>query len=103
MKTFNFKKEDLDYLCAAKYRVDSKKLDIQMINLGIEAYILGMVLPKLGVGSEEKVHVKYYLDKGTLEVYAQDEKQPDYQLSAEAQPETPAEAAPENKPEETAG
>lgn len=94
MRKFNFTPDDLAYLNEGKKIADSKRLEISILSLGMEAYILGVVLPKLGIGPEEKVHVKYFLDTGAIEVYDQGENENSVPSSPEA------DKAEETKPDE---
>lgn len=97
MRKFNFTPEDLAYLSEGKKLADSKRLEVSILSLGMEAYILGVVLPKLGIGPEEKVHVSYFLDTGAIEVYDQDEKPVSSGPETDKVEETKPEEAKENR------
>ena len=75
MKKYSINPDDLTYLREARGLVNTKRVEMSLINLAIEAYILGVVLPKLGIDPSKKVKVDYKLDEGTLEVKEEGEEE----------------------------
>jgi len=59
MKTYNFSKEDLEYLSP----VEATK---QALNTAVQVYILNTVFPRLGLKTTDKV--EYDVKQGTLKV-----------------------------------